>query len=86
MQLSRQRPIAKIFNCAEHTHKYLTEKIIKMLCIDNNIALNFPATKHRYELFQNVTLISLLSMKNGFNKVQKNISKEQTANIENFTG
>ena len=32
------------------------------------------------------TLISLLSIKNGFNKVQKNISREEATNIKNFTG
>ena len=59
-----------------------------MLCIDNDMVLIlvfFPAAKHRYELFQNCTLGSLLSMKNGFNEVQKNISREETANIKNFT-
>ena len=42
-----------------------------MLCIDNNVVLIFiflPAAKHRYETFQN-------EMKNGFNKIQKNIQE-----------
>ena len=42
-----------------------------MLYIDNNVVLIFiflPTVKHRYETFQN-------QMKNGFNKVQKNIQE-----------
>ena len=56
--------------------------------IDNNVLLIFffPPAKHRYEPFQNVSLSSLLSMKSGFNKFQKNILREETANIKNFTG
>ena len=60
-----------------------------MLCVDNNIVLIlifFSAVKHRYEAFQKITLRALLSVKNGFNKVQQNISREETANIKNFTG
>ena len=59
-----------------------------MLCIDNNVALIiiFLAAKRRYEPFQDITLSSLFSMKNGSNKVQKNISREDTANIKIFTG
>ena len=59
-----------------------------MLCIDNNVALIiiFLAAKRRYEPFQDILLSSLFSMKNGSNKVQKNISREDTANIKIFTG
>ena len=58
-----------------------------MLCIDNNARLFLNLTaKHRYEPFQNITLSSLLSMKNSFNKVQKNISREKTASSKIFTG
>ena len=49
------------------------------------ILIFFPAAKHRYEPFQNIILGFLLSIKNGFNKVQKNISGEETANIKIFT-
>ena len=57
--------------------------------MDNNAALIlffFRTAKHRYEPFQNITLSSLLSMKNDFNKVQENISREGTANIKIFIG
>ena len=60
-----------------------------MLCIDNNVELIiifFPAAKRRYEPFQNIALSSLFSMKNGFGKVHKNISREETANTKIFTG
>ena len=39
------------------------------------ILIFFPVAKHRYEPFQNITRSSLLSMKNGFSNVQKNVSR-----------
>ena len=40
-----------------------------------------PAVKNQCEPFQNITLNV-----NGFNKVQKNIAREETANIKIFLG
>ena len=69
----------QFFDCKEHTDILNTQWkrfviIIITLCNDNNIVLTlifFRAPKYRYESFKNITLSSLLSMKNGFNKVQK---------------
>ena len=57
-----------------------------MLCIDNNVVLilNFSSCQALIQTLQYSSF--LLSMKIGFNKVQENISREETVNIKTFTG
>ena len=59
-----------------------------MLCTDNNVVLllNFFQLPNIDKNLFKTFLSSVLSMKNGFTKVQKNISREETVNIDNFTG
>ena len=55
------------------------------VCTDNNIGLIlnlFQLLSIDTNLFKNITPAYWLSMKNGFNKVQKNISRKETANIK----